>query len=293
MYFVVESLLMKYFPLILSLVFVACQKENEPDIPSSVAAQTTLNAAYATTDPAQKMDIYLPAGRSTTSTKVMILIHGGAWSTGDKTDFTEYVDSLKRRLPDYAVFNINYRLSTGTANLFPTQENDVKAAIEFIYSKKAEYLISDKFVLLGASAGGHLALLQGYKHVSPVKVKAIVDFFGPTDMVDMYNNPASPFAAPPMIAQVVGATPVSNPALYQESSPINYVTAQSPPTIILHGGVDPLVSASQSVALKTKLLAMGVPNQYVFYPTESHGWVGVTMSDSFDKIQVFLAAHVN
>jgi acetyl esterase/lipase len=147
--------------------------------------------------------------------------------------------------------------------------------------------------LLGASAGGHLALLQGYKHTSPVKVKAIVDFFGPTDMVDISNNPASPLVPSASIAQVVGATPTSNPALYQESSPINYVTVQSSPTIILHGGVDPLVSASQSVALKTKLLAMGVPNQYIFYPTESHGWVGATMSDSFDKIQLFLATHVN
>jgi len=292
LYFVVENLLMKYYILILSFVFIACQKENDSDVPSSVPAQTTLNVAYATTDPAQIMDIYLPADRSTTSTKVIILIHGGAWSTGDKSDFTEYVDSLKRRLPGYAVFNINYRLSTGTANLFPTQENDVKAAIEFIYSKKAEYLISDKFVLLGGSAGGHLALLQGYKQTSPVKVKALVDFFGPTDMVDMYNNPASPFVSAPMIAQVVGATPASNPSLYQESSPINYVTAQSPPTIILHGGIDPLVSPSQSVALKTKLQAMGVAHQYIFYPTETHGWTGSTMTDSFDKIQVFLATHV-
>jgi acetyl esterase/lipase len=293
LYFVAENLLMKYYILILSLVFIACQKENDSNGSSSVPAQTTLNVAYATTDPLQKMDVYLPAGRNTTSTKVIILIHGGAWSTGDKTDFTEYVDSLKRRLPGYAVFNINYRLSTGTANLFPTQENDVKAAIEFIYSKKEEYLISDKFVLLGGSAGGHLALLQGYKHTLPVKVKAIVDFFGPTNMVDMYNNPASPLVSPLLIAQVVGATPTSNPTLYQESSPINYVTAQSPPTIILHGGVDPLVSASQSVALKTKLQTMGVAHQYIFYPTETHGWTGATMTDSFDKIQVFLAAHVN
>lgn len=283
---------MKYFLFLLSFVFVACQKEDNPDIPSSVPAQATANIAYATTDPVQKMDVYLPAGRSTTNTKVVILIHGGAWSTGDKTDFTEYVDTLKKRLPGYAIFNINYRLSDGTANLFPTQENDVKTAVEFIYSKRAEYLISDKFILLGGSAGGHLALLQGYKNTSPVKIKAIVDFFGPTDMVDIYNNPASPLISSALVAQIVGATPTSNPTLYQTSSPINYVTAQSPPTIIFHGGIDPLVSASQSIALKTKLQSMGVAHQYVFYPTESHGWTGATMTDSFDKIQAFLATHV-
>ena len=121
----------------------------------------------------------------------------------------------------------------------------------------------------------------------------MVDFFGPVDLVDMYNNPASIFAPPAALAAVVGATPTSNLTLYQQSSPVNYVTAQSPPTIILQGGVDLLVSPSQSVALKTKLLAMGVINQYVFYPTESHGWLGANLTDSFDKIAQFLAANVN
>jgi acetyl esterase/lipase len=239
------------------------------------------------------MDIYLPAGRSSSSTKVIILVHGGGWSTGDKTDFNGYVDTLKKRLPGYAIFNINYRLATGVPNLFPAQENDVKAAIEFIYSKRADYAISDKFVLLGASAGAHLSLLQAYKYNSPVKVKAVVDLFGPVDMVEMYNNPASVFAPPAAVAAVVGATPLSNPTLYFQSSPINFVTAQSPPTIILQGGVDVLVSPSQSVALKNKLQSLGVVYQYVFYPTENHGWTGANMVDSFDKIQLFLAANVN
>jgi dipeptidyl aminopeptidase/acylaminoacyl peptidase len=100
-------------------------------------------------------------------------------------------------------------------------------------------------------------------------------------------------ASPAALAAVIGATPLTNAALYIQSSPITFVTAQSPPTIILQGGMDPLVAPSQSAALKTKLQAMGVINQYVFYPTESHGWVGANLSDSFDKIAVFLAANVN
>jgi acetyl esterase/lipase len=239
------------------------------------------------------MDIYLPAGRSANSTKVMILIHGGAWSSGDKADLNPYVDTLKKRLPDYAIVNINHRLSNGTSIFFPSQENDVKAAIEFIISKTAEYNISGKIVLLGASSGAHLALLQGYKYTSPVKVKAIVDFFGPTDMIDLYNNPASPLIPASTIAQIVGATPTTNPTLYQESSPINYVIAQSPPTIILHGGLDLLVSPNQALALKNKLQTMGVTHQYVFYPTEGHGWTGPNLTDSFNKIEAFLEANVN
>jgi len=277
--------------LILSLILFACQKEdNNGNV--SLPELNTFNVSYGA-DAQQTMDVYLPSGRSTTTTKAIILIHGGAWSTGDKSDFNTYVDTMKSRLHDYAIININYRLATGTSNLFPTQENDVKSAVGFIYSKRNEYHISDKFVLLGASAGAHLSLLQGYKYSSPVKVKAIVDFFGPTDLVDMYNNPASIFAPPSALAAVIGATPTSNPTLYQQSSPINFVTAQSPPTIILQGGVDPLVSPNQAIALNNKLQTMGVVHQYVFYPTESHGWTGANLVDSFDKIEAFLTANVN
>jgi len=279
-----------FFILTISSFLLACQKEDNS--PVATAAKTELNTAYGT-DGAQKMDVYLPADRTAASTKVIILIHGGGWSTGDKSDFTAYVDTLKRRMPTYAIFNINYRLAVGVTNLFPTQENDVKSALDFIYGKRTEYGISDKWVLLGASAGGHLALLQGYKYTSPVKVKAIVDFFGPTDMVDLYNNPASPFAPASAVAAVVGGTPTTNLTLYQQSSPLTFVTAQSPPTIILQGGVDVLVSPTQSAALNTKLQTFGVIHQYVFYPTENHGWVGANLTDSFDKIAAFLTANVN
>ncbi len=282
---------MRYTWLLLLIIMVSCQKNTGTD-DTSLPAATMMNVSYGT-DPLQKMDIYLPAGRTTTATKVMDLIHGGAWASGDKTDFNAYVDSLKKRLPAYAIFNINYRLSTGSANTFPAQENDVKAAIDFIYSKRSEYLVSDKFVLLGASAGGHLALLQGYKYSSPVKPKAIVDFFGPTNMTDIYNNPASPLIPATTIATIVGTTPAINPTLYIESSPVTYVTTQSPPTIILHGGLDPLVSPSQSTSLRDQLLTKGVVNQYVFYPTEAHGWIGANLVHSFNAIQNFLAVNVD
>ncbi len=284
---------MKHSILIFVIVFLfSCQKEKTNNPPATFAEKTELNVAYGT-DGSQKMDVYLPAGRTSTTTKVIILIHGGGWSTGDKSDFTVYVDTLKHRLPGYAIFNINYRLAAGASNLFPTQENDVNAAIGFIYNKRNEYAISDKFVLLGNSAGGHLSLLQAYKYMSLVKIKAVVDFYGPTDLVDMYNNPASIFAPPSALAAVVGGTPITNPVMYQQSSSINFVSAQSPPTIILQGGVDVLVSPSQSVTLKNKLVTFGVVNQYVFYPTENHGWIGTNLTDSFDKITAFLNVNVN
>src|SRR5687768_8142246 len=141
-------------------VLTACQKSGLDN--SSNGGQTILNVSYGP-DPQQKMDVYLPAGRAEASTKVLVLIHGGAWSTGDKSDFTPFVDSIKKRSPEYAIFNINYRLSTGTANTFPAQENDVKLAVEFIVSKSAEYKVSQSIALVGGSNGGHLYLFHVYK----------------------------------------------------------------------------------------------------------------------------------
>ena len=62
--------------------------------------------------------------------------------------------------------------------------------------------------------------------------------------------------------------------------------------MILQGGADIVVPSSQSVLLNNKLATAGVAKQYVFYPAEGHGWFGANLSDSFDKIQAFLAANV-
>ena len=278
---------------LLTLSIVSCEKTDTVN-PDASVEQSISNVAYGT-DPAQKMDIFLPANRTTTSTKVIILIHGGGWTSGDKADFAASVDTLKKRLPDYAIFNINYRLSANPNNLFPTQELDVKAAVQFIYGKATEYKISDKYVLMGASAGAHLAMLQGYKYNAPIKAKAVVSFFGPSDLTDMYNNPVggNPLYSI-VLANAVGVTPAQDPALYTNSSPVNFISSSSSmPTILLHGGADPLVSPSQSVAVQTKLNTAGITNQYVYYAAGGHGdWDAVTYADAFDKIQLFLEANV-
>jgi acetyl esterase/lipase len=273
----------------------SCEKEGGVlatiTTPASLAADTMFNVPYGT-DPLQKMDIYLPKGRSVSATKVMVLIHGGSWSAGDKTDMLPFIDSLKRRMKDYAFVNVNYRLAgAGGSNTFPTQENDIKAAVEYLNGKRTEYNISPKFVMAGVSAGAHLALLQAYKYPSPLKIKAVVDFFGPNDMTAMYNDPA-PMAPAAGIAILLNGTPATNLPLYQYSSPIQFVTTTTPPTIILHGGADQMVKPVQATTLRDKLNLNGVANSYVFYPTEGHGWLGANLTDSFNKMQNFLNLYV-
>ncbi|MET0636454.1 MAG: alpha/beta hydrolase [Chitinophagaceae bacterium] len=270
----------------LILLFTACNKKGGADT-STIPEMNQLNIAYGT-DSRQKMDLYLPAGRSLDSTRVIILIHGGAWVDGDKADFTQYVNLLRQQFPGYAIFNLNYRLATEGVNLFPTQENDVESAVNFIYDHRDEYQVSGNFVYLGASAGAHLALLQGYKHISVVRPTAIIDLFGPTELKSLYN--AAPVAST-LLGKLLGGTPTANPGAYEQSSPLFFVNSLSTPTLLLHGGMDAVVPVSQSQTLRDKLIDAGVANDYIFYPNEGHGWTGPNLTDTFQKVADFLRAH--
>lgn len=275
---------------ILTIVIAACKKTDTTD--STVPLQTNYtNVAYGI-DPAQVMDVYLPPNRSTSFTNVLVLIHGGSWSGGDKTDFATFIDTIQKRFPDYAIFNLNYRLASGTQNLFPTQEQDINTAIDFIYSKRNDYKISDNYALLGTSAGAHLALLQAYKDTLPVRAKTVIDFFGPSDMTEMYNNPTIP-GGELVIFSVMGTTPTGNSSLYAESSPVNYVTPRVSPTIIFHGSSDIVVRHEQSDTLFARLDSANVAATYVVYPTQGHGWTNSdTLSDSFNRLDAFLRQHM-
>lgn len=277
----------KIFFIIVIILLASCKKETGS---TSLPAQTILNLSYGS-DTAQKVDLYLPANRSIDNTKLIVCIHGGAWVSGDKNDFNNYISILQQRLPNYAIANINYHLATTAANHFPTQENDMKQAMNFLQEKSASYNFSKKIVLLGVSAGAHLALLQAYKYNAP-QIKAVVDFYGPVNITDMYNSLSIPFYKN-VIETLLNGTPASNSDLYQQSSPINFVSSRSPATIIFHGDSDKLVNVSQSIALKTKLENNGVVNQLIIYPNQGHDvWPADIMNDAFIKIERFLKANV-
>ncbi len=253
------------------------------------AAEILMNVSYGK-DAMQRMDVYLPADRSSAKTKSLVLIHGGGWNSGSRHNFTSYIDSFKRRIPDYAIFNVDYSLVTGNT-IFPAQENDIKAAIDFITARSGMYKINtDKLVLLGVSAGAHLALLQAYKNSSP-KIAAVIDFFGPTDLMEMYNKPWNPMI-PHLMEALIGGTPQTKAAVYRNSSAISFINIHTPPTLIFHGRQDHIVNISQSQLLHQKLQQARVAEKLVVYDNAGHGWSGTTLSDSFDKIETFLQEYV-
>lgn len=272
----------------LALLLGSCSKENSgadvPSITDSLPAVNHLNVSYGT-DEKQKLDIYLPEFRDD-KTRLVVIIHGGGWNSGDKSDFDGLVTEFQRRFPNYALANLNYRLMKADGNYFPTQENDVNAAITFLKDKSAEYKISQQFIYMGFSAGAHLAMLQGYKHNDVLQPKGIISFFGPTDLEKLYLN--AEVSVPAQLKNLLNATLEVNPNLFFESSPLNYVSSNSAPTLMLHGDQDNLVPVNQAYMLQDKLEEKGVFNKLIVYPGQGHGWGGVDLLDSFDQVEGFI-----
>lgn len=269
--------------LIMGALLAGCQQPWE----TGPARQVFKNIAYGT-HPRQVLDLYLPAGRSVSTTPLLVLIHGGSWTTGDKTDLNAVIDTLQRRLPGFALANMNYRLVTNGENLFPAQEQDVQRAVQFLFDNHNTYLFSTRFSLLGASAGGHMALLHSYKSNAPVPVKSVASFFGPTELTVMYNNPPNPLV-PLALQQVTGTTPALNAALYQQASPLNFVSATTPPTFLVHGDADLVVPYSQSEALNNRLRSQGIASVLVRIGGGGHGdWPNTIYSQVYTELQTFL-----
>lgn len=281
----------KIFLFCLLLIGITSCKKDDTIEPNNTAAQTLLDVSYGP-HVQQKIDVYLPQGRSVANTKTIVIIHGGGWTGGDKSEMMVFVDSMKKRLPDFAVINLNYRLATNSSiNVFPSQEDDVKLALDFYLGKSDEYKVSKKLVLLGASAGGHLALLHGYKNDPNKNVKAVVDFFGPTELQSLWNTG---ILAQLVLFGAIGKTYEQDPALYYQSSPLNFVTPQSPPTIAIQGGADWIMPPFQTSLLISKLGEKSVVKELVYYDTGGHGdWPLSTYSDAFSKIQAFITANVH
>lgn len=213
----------------------------------------------------------------------IIVIHGGSWSGGTKSDFARYDRWLAEN--GRVVFDVEYRLAND-AQHFPAQVLDIKCAIMWVKSHAAEYHVDpERLALLGRSAGGQLALLAAYTPNDPAlqtgscgtqdtSVRAVISFYGPTDLAWDFEHPGRPdvIDTQHVLENYLGGAPASIPSAYALASPVEHVSSVSPPTLFLHGGHDQLVLAENVERIIPKLAASGVPYVYVYLPWANHGF---------------------
>ncbi|MFD2203696.1 prolyl oligopeptidase family serine peptidase [Shivajiella indica] len=286
-----QTKFLKYLalPVLILLLFVqSCQPDKEPIEDENVAMEL-FDVSYGD-HPRHKMDIFLPANRTRENTRLLIWIHGGAWVDGDKGEFVDFKPWFEEVQDDYAYISLNYRLFdvASGANKFPSQEEDIKMALDYIKQKLPEWKVSDQVILSGGSAGGHLALLHSYKNNSDGLVKVVAAVFPPTELFTLGNgNPLITF-----LLQTLVGNPETNSDMYINSSPINFIDSQSVPTTFYHGDADEVVPIDQSYLLEEKLRENNVPLYFEYYPGQGHGFTDQTYQNMIRKIEEFINLHL-
>ena len=214
-----------------------------------------------------------------TPVPTVIYIHGGGWIFGDRTGATLWF--LPYLEMGYNVLNVEYRM--GDVSPAPAAVEDTRCALRWAVRNAKQYNIDvNKIVLTGHSAGGHLSLITGMlpdgtgldNNCYPdekwgdtkIKVAAIVNWFGISDVNDLIQGPNLKNYAMMWMGSQTDAT-----AIAKRVSPLTYVRPGLPPVFSVHGDKDDVVPYEQSVRLHQALTAAGVPNQLVTIEGGGHG----------------------
>jgi acetyl esterase/lipase len=242
------------------------------------------------------LDIYLPPNAKG-KLPLVILVHGGGWWANDKYADLGYMKSTTADLINngFALASIDYRFSTQA--VFPAQIQDCNRAVSYLYDNADKYgFDKNRFVVLGWSAGGHLATMMGLSKNNKVldffmpnttqtfNFKAVIDFYGPTDLgiLPGIEDAKSPEGV------LIGAAPLARPDLAKIASPITYVDKNDPPFLIIHGEKDDMVSPKQSKLLHAWLNILGVSNELIIVKDAPHYGTMFDTEDIRKKILDFL-----
>jgi acetyl esterase/lipase len=229
----------------------------------------------------------------------LVYIHGGGWVFGAKGGAPNlFLPYIAR---GWDVVNVEYRMA-GSANA-PGAVQDSRCALRWVYDNAMKYHFDlNRIVLMGHSAGGHLALITGMlpngsdldnacaqdTNAPPLKVAAIVNWFGITDVDDLLGGPDRETYA----VDWVGAA-LNKHEIAKEVSPLTYVRPGLPPVITIHGDHDGTVPYSQAVRLQQALNKASVKNELVTIPGGGHGGFSDEQTlHAFEEIWKFLDANL-
>lgn len=245
--------------------------------------KTTYDITYTKAgDQELKLDLVEPA-EGDGPFPAVVCIHGGGWRAGNKKDYRPLLDMLAKR--GYVAISVQYRFAP--KDVFPAQVHDVKAAVRWLRTNAKEHKVDvDHIGATGGSAGGHLALMLGVTapedglegevsgDAPSSRVQAVVNYFGPTDMLadDL------PEVSQAILKEFFGGTVAEKPELAKKASPLTFVTKDDAPILTFQGTKDPLVPHTQAYKLADAMTKAGVPGRLELLVGAGHGWGGEEMA---------------
>ena len=259
--------------LLLGLVLHGCTSAPPANAPGAAAqlgtVRVTSDVVYGHKDGmALFYDVFTPPNAN--GAAVLFMVSGGWFSRWQEPQ--QRIDSFQRLLDKgITVFAVHH----GSAPLFKVPEAvaDVRRAVRHVHSNAASFGIdANRLGVWGGSAGGHLSLMLGLasdtgkpeskdalEHVSSA-VKAVVAYYPPVDLRKM-TGPSKRFPALDF-----------DNALAADISPILFVDANDPPTLIIHGNADTLVPIASGRSIYEALKHAGVVTEFIEIDGGDHGF---------------------
>jgi len=240
-----------------------------------------------------KLDLYRPSAMPSAAMPLVMWVHGGGWSKGSKTNCPAVWLATK----GYAVASLDFRLLP--EHPWPAQIEDPIAALRWLRKESVKYGYDvERSAAMGGSSGGHVVALWGTLPLpAEDKVKAVVDLYGPTDLLTMPPNVLSEKRTRADLAKangalLLGGIVMDQPEKAKAVSALHQVTKDDVPFLIMHGMDDPGVPVDQSVRLHAALKAAGVESTLKLLPGAGHGGKEFDSAESRTLILAFLDKHL-
>jgi acetyl esterase/lipase len=240
------------------------------------------------------LDIYQPGAPDSKPRPVIVLIHGGGWTSFDKSTMKGMAEFLARS--GFVAVSVDYRLFRGNENRWPAQLDDVQLAVRWLRANAKKYNIDpDHIGAFGHSAGAQLAALLGMEDTrdnsDPAlakyssRVQAVVDVSGPSDFTTNHDPEGDA-----QLADFLGADYAKAPEVWQNASPVFHVAKSNAPFLIVHGTHDEMVPIAQAQELNDKLRQAGVhvifiqlDDVHTFETPEARRRLALETRDFFDR----------
>ena len=256
--------------------------------------RVTNNITYLTASNWEaKLDVYVP--RSAGPHPTIVQFHGGGWTGGSREGVT--LRALPYLEMGMAVVNVSYRLAR--VERAPAAVEDTLCALRWVIRNAKEYGFDvNRIVTTGYSAGGHLALTTGMIPVSqgldrqcpgtePLRVAAIVNWYGITDVAELLDGPNVRTYA----VEWLGSRP-DRVEVARRVSPLTYVRKDLPPILTIHGDADPVVPYTQAQRLHGAVQQAGAVSELVTIPRGLHGnFPRADQIRAIEAVRAFLVKH--
>ncbi len=243
-----------------------------------------------------RMDIYSPSGSASAMRPAVLVIHGGAWMSGRRQDMAHSAQALADQ--GFVAATTSYRLAPKSK--WPAMLDDVQTAVRFLRKNAAKYGIDQNRIgSAGASAGGHLALMLGFRDLRDAKpleylgessrVSAVFNIFGPTDMRRDF-----PTSLDVLYTAVLGKPRAQASEEIADASPVRHIDKGDAPVFTIHGKADPLVPFVQAQWLDENLKKAGIVHELHLIEGMGHSidLGNPAVSSAMQKAVKFLQTHL-